>query len=306
MKNPLADLELALLLAFEALLRDRNITWAARRLEITQPAMSARLARLREVFNDRLFVPAANGRGIVPTPRATKLEPALVATLDSLRRLVEADQGFDPATSTRTFTIAMHDNPAMMIGAALIGRVHRHAPQVTIVIVMPDPKLISEDLEIGRVDLLVGRAAGADPQWISRTLVSDDFVTAQRKGHPRGDGPLDLDVFCAHDHLLISAGGRGLSGVVDEALAAQGRARRVSASIQSYALAPFVIEGSDLLCTLPRRLLAHFVLTLDLFAPPVDLGAFELSSFWHLRSQDDEGHSWLRSQLADTGRMITA
>lgn len=306
MESSLEDLEVALLLALDALLRDRNITWAARRLGITQPAMSARLARLREVFGDRLFVPAANGRGVVPTQRAIMLEPVLTLTLESLRRLIEADRGFDPASCQRTFTVAMHDNPAMMMAASLVRRVHALAPKVRVVIVLPNAKSIDEELEAGRVDLLVGRADAANGQWIGRALISESFVTAQRKGHPRGDGPFDLDSFCNHDHLLISADGGGLIGLVDEALVRLGRERRVAASIQSYALAPLVIEGSDLLCTLPRRLLSRFTGTLNLFAPPFELGAFELSLFWHPRSQDDAGHAWLRTQLTEAVRTVTA
>lgn len=306
MTERLDSLDGNLLLAFDALLRDRNITRAARRLGIGQPAMSARLSRLRDVFGDRLFVPAATGRGVVPTPHAMTLEGRLSAALDGLRRLIEADRGFDPITSDRTFTIAMHDNPAMMLAPALIGRVHALAPMVRLVVVMPDARTVADDLEAGRIDLFVGRPESAQPQWVGRALITERFVTAQRKDHPLGHGPIDLDAFCARDHLLISAQGRGLSGIVDELLANAGRQRRVAASIQSYALAPLVIERSDLICTLPQRLLTRFADTLDLFQPPLELAAFDLSLFWHPRSHDDGGHSWLRGHLVDTAQAATA
>jgi DNA-binding transcriptional LysR family regulator len=132
---------------------------------------------------------------------------------------------------------------------------------------------------------------------ISRTLFDEEWMTAQRRGHPRGTGPLTMDEFCAADHLLISAEGAEFKGMVDDALGRLGRQRRVSVSIQSYALAPLILANSDCLCTLPRRFLRRFEGALDLFTPPLDLGKFHLQALWHPRMQDDAPHRWLREQV---------
>ena len=127
-----------------------------------------------------------------------------------------------------------------------------------------------------------------------RALLNDDFLTAQRKGHPRGTGPLDLDAFCALDHVVVSTDGGGFSGVVDRTLAGLGRTRRVALSIHSYGLAPLVVAGTDCLCTLPGRLLRRFGAGVDLFPPPLPLPRPSLVALWHARDQDDPGHLWFR------------
>ena len=113
---------------------------------------------------------------------------------------------------------------------------------------------------------------------------------------------MDLDTYCNLSHLIVSSEGGGFSGIVDELLASRGRERRVAASVQSYALAPLVVSASDLLCTLPRRLLSRFSTALDLFDPPFELLDYELSAFWHPRRQDDPAHIWLRDRIAEASR----
>lgn len=291
----LSDLDLGLLLALDALLQDANVTRAATRLGIGQPALSARLGRLRELFGDPLFVPASGGRGVVATPLAEALRPALADALAQLRRLIEPGDGFDPARSRRTFVIAAYENPATVFAPALVADLAAAAPGVRIAFVAPGADTAAR-LERGGVDLLLGADRGHEG-LVCRRLLDSDYATAQRRGHPRGTGPLDLDAFCALDHVLISADGGGFAGVVDDALAALGRSRRVAVSTQSYALAPLIVAGSDCIGTMPRRVLQRFAAGLDLFAPPLALPSARLYAFWHPRSHADPGHAWLRERL---------
>jgi DNA-binding transcriptional LysR family regulator len=120
MPPDLSDIDLGLLLALEALLADRNITHAAARLGLSQPALSARLNRLRRALGDPLFVPAPTGRGVVPTPRALGLQAELGDALAALRRIVEGPAGFDPARTRRTFVVAIHENPAAILSPGLV------------------------------------------------------------------------------------------------------------------------------------------------------------------------------------------
>ncbi|WP_191058997.1 LysR family transcriptional regulator [Geminicoccus harenae] len=296
------DLDVGLLLALDALLKDRNVTHAAARLGITQPALSARLTRLRQLFGDPLLIPAASGRGMVPTPHAAALQPELGKILDHLREFANLAQVFDPATSTRTFRIAATDNPAAILAPDLVPVLKAAAPQVRLAIVLPDRSRLTADLEEGRVDLFVGTAEDAAGSLIGRTLFDEEFVTAQRRGHPRGNRPLTLDEYCALDHLLISTSGGSFTGMIDQALAALGRQRRVSVSVQNYALAPVVLMNSDCICTLPRRFLQRFTTALDLLEPPLALDRFQMSAFWHPRMAGDPAHAWLREQVFAAAR----
>ncbi|HEV2565642.1 MAG TPA: LysR family transcriptional regulator [Microvirga sp.] len=294
--SDLGEIDLGLLLALEALLREHNVTRAAGSLNIGQPALSARLNRLRQIFADPLFVPAVAGRGVVPTPRALELQAELADVLVKLRHMVERPAVFDPARTQRTFVIAIHENPAVTLAPGLVARLTAIAPRARLALVQPTRDII-ERLERGEVDLLVTGPDGATGELMQRPLLEDSFLTAQRKGHPRGAGPFDLDTFCALEHLLISADGGGFSGLVDDALAALGRSRRVAVSIQTYALAPVILAHSDCICTLPRRFLMRFAHELDLTPPPLDLPPARLVALWHPRNQEDGGHAWLRDCL---------
>jgi DNA-binding transcriptional LysR family regulator len=296
------DFDTALLLTLDALLKDRNVTHAAARLNITQSALSARLTRLRQLLNDPLFIPAASGRGMTPTPHASALQPELTKLLERLNDFLNAAQVFDPQTSTRVFRIAATDNPAAILAPDLIPILKANAPQAKIAFTLPDKANIAAHLERGEVDLFVGAAEDASDELIGTTLFEDRFVTAQRLGHPRGTEPINLDEFCVSDHLLISTRGGQFEGMIDRALAELGRERSVTVSIQSYALAPLVLSNSDCLCTLPSRFLQRFKTVLDIYAPPLALAPFEMKLFWHPRMRADPAHAWLRKQVAQAAR----
>ncbi|MET1080696.1 MAG: LysR family transcriptional regulator [Pseudomonas sp.] len=291
-----AQMDGALLLALKALLKERNVTRAATHLGITQPALSGRLARLREIFADPLFVPAANGRGVVPTPRAETLETELLQVLEGLKRLVDPPRDFMAAETTRSFIVALLDTPAAVLAPELCARLLELAPSAKIAFIHP-PQDAFDRLEQGQIDLLITGPEGLPGDLMHRPLWQDGFRTAQRKGHPRGTAPLDLDGYCALDHLIVSAQGGRFAGVIDDALLALGRSRNVAISIQSYALAPLILVRTDAVCTLPARFLSQFEHQLDLFDPPLALSNIRLGLAWHPRSQHDAGHQWLRRQL---------
>jgi DNA-binding transcriptional LysR family regulator len=294
------DFDTGLLLALDALLRDQNVTHAAARLNITQSALSARLTRLRQLLNDPLFIPAASGRGMIPTPHASALQPELAKLIDRLSDFINTAHAFEPQSSKRVFRIAATDNPAAILAPDLIPMIKAHAPQMKIAFTLPDKARIAAHLEQGDVDLFVGTAEDGSNELIATTLFEDEFVTAQRIGHPRGNQPLTLDEFCALDHLLISTSGGQFQGMIDAALAEIGRERSVSVSIQSYALAPLVLSNSDCICTLPRRFLERFTDVLKIYPPPLALSPFKMVLFWHPRMQADPAHRWLRSQITQS------
>lgn len=299
MTRPIGDLDINLLLALDALLQDQNVTHAAARLNITQSALSGRLTRLRRIFNDPLFVPSSSGRGMTPTSHTLALKPELQRLLQQLTQFVQSAHVFDPATSERTFRIAAMDNPAAILAPALLPLISAQAPAVRVAFTLPDKTQVNGQLERGEVDLFIGTAQDAAPNLIGRLLFNEEFLTAQRIGHPRGTGPLSLDTFCDLDHLLISTSGGMFNGMIDEALADLGRQRRVTVSVQSYALAPLILNSTDCICTLPKRFLQRFTSHLELFTPPLTLDTFSMKLFWHSTVNADPAHRWLRSMVFD-------
>lgn len=295
MKLP-SGIDMDLLLTLNALLDEQNITHAALRLGISQPAMSARLTRLRRVFGERLFIAAPNGRGVLPTPRALALRPTLQQVLNGMSALLEPVV-FDAATSQRTFVMALHENPALMVGADLFNRIREKAPLARLRFAQPDLDTLSQQMEHGEIDLFIGIGEAVNEGWVGRQLFTDHFVSAQRKGHPRGARELDLETFCSAAHLLVSSAGDPFVGIVDRTLAKLGSSRQVVMSTQSYATAPALVAGTDLLCTLPRRLLKQFATSLDLFEPPIDLPSLSLNAYWHPRNHEDAANIWLREQV---------
>ncbi|MFG6178476.1 LysR family transcriptional regulator [Halomonas sp. THAF12] len=301
MPDRLNNIDIGLLTAFEALLLTRNVSRAAERLGITQPALSSRLTRLRALFGDQLFVPVA-GRGMTPTPRAEELGAMLPSLLDHLRDFVGPPPSFDPIASDRVFVVAAHDNPAAILGPDLVPALKKVAPNIRVAFVLPDADSLAPSLEHGEIDMFVGVPRTEDEGLIGRMLLSDSFLTAQRRGHPRGSHAITMEEFCAADHLLISAEGGEFKGQVDRVLDELGHERRVNVSIQSYALAPTILANSDNLCTLPSRFLRRFDAMLDLFPPPLDVGRFQLQAMWHPRMKDDPAHRWFRKQVFATAQ----
>lgn len=207
MRESILDIDGALLLTLDALLEELNVTHAAARLGITQPALSARLSRVRRIFGDQLLIPAGSGRGMVATPHAVALQPALTQLIERLSNFSNVAQVFDPITSHRVFRIAATDNPAAILAPDLIAFLKAKAPHIRISFVLPDKNQVATHLERGDIDLFIGASEDMAGGLIGRTLFDDKFVTAQRKAHPRGTRPLGLDEFCSLDHLLISTRG---------------------------------------------------------------------------------------------------
>lgn len=236
------------------------------------------------------------------TPFAMALEPELEALLRRFDDFINTTQMFEPEKSKRVFRIAATDNPAAILAPDLIPLIASQAPLVKIAFVFPNKSQIAVQTEHGEIDLFVGAGEDAHPDLIGTTLFEEEFVTAQRSQHPRGNKPLTLDEFCSLDHLLISTSGGHFNGMVDEALAELGRERNVSVSVQSYALAPLVLARSDCLCTLPRRFLQRFEDSLDLLTPPLALSKFTMKMFWHPRMRSDPGHKWLREMVQQVAK----
>lgn len=293
-------IDLNLLVSLEALLRDANVSHAATRLNLSQPALSAQLRKLRDMFDDPLLVPADSGRGMMPTARAIELAAPLHDALHTLRSLVESRTPFDPGTAQRVFRVAANDNAVVVVGLPLMRRIAAWAnPHLQVAFVRPDANLVAGQLEQGAVDLVIGSERMVPPIARARKLFDEHFLMVQRRNHPRGCGPLDLDAYCSLRHVLVSTGGGSFHGLMDEHLQRLDRRRDVVASVEQFLLVPALLESSDHVCTLPSRVAALFASTLDSFELPFDAASFALYAGWHPSRHTDPALTWLRAQITE-------
>ncbi|MEM6565308.1 MAG: LysR family transcriptional regulator [Pseudomonadota bacterium] len=288
--------DFGLLIALDALLEAESVTVAAQRLGISQPAMSAQLARLRTLLNDPLLI--ASGRKLVPTVRAMELRQPLRAQLANLDLLVRESAQFDPATTGRTFHIIGTDFVHAVLSTSLLRAFAKHAPRARVALLPFDPPAVWSQLENENADLALVTALNL-PEAKRRPGFIEDFKVIQRKGHPRGVSEYTLDTFCAAEHTLVSPEGGGFSGATDKVLAQLGRSRRIACSLPSFLLAPTVVAGSDLIAMVPTRVAALHGGVIDLFDAPFPSPKFSVDLMWHPRRQKDPAHVWLRTLVAE-------
>lgn len=286
---------LKLLVALDQLLEHGNVTRAANQLGISQPALSAQLARLRELMGDPLLVPARGGRGMILTAQASAMKEPLRMALLQLRHVFDPPAAFTPTESERTFTLILNDNAAAMLAGPLIAAAQRVDGRGIRMAFLHPGHDIAGALESGAADMAIGSPLEAQDGLICRPLLRDTYQVACRPGLL--DGPMDLDTYISLPHVMVSAVGGRFNSAIDATLARLGRERWVSVSVQSYAVAPTVAMQSDCLCTLPRRFLARYRPQLDIHDLPFDLADFTLSAVWHARADADPAHIWLREQL---------
>ena len=287
--------DIGLLIALDALLEEESVTAAARTIGISQPAMSAQLARLRALFNDPLLTPS--GRKLVPTVRALELRQPLRALLADLDLLVSESAQFDPATSDRTFRLVATDYVHAVLSSALLRAFAQAAPNARVALLAFEPTAIWPQLEDDQADLAMGTGMSL-PEARQRPGLVEQFKVIQRKGHPRGKDPFTLDSFCAAEHILVSPEGGGFFGATDRVLAETGRSRRIACSLPTFLLAPALVAGSDLIALIPVRLAALHSDLVDPLDPPFPSPDFSVDLLWHPRRQKDPAHVWFRSLVS--------
>jgi len=300
--------DLPLLLSLQKLLETGNVTKAAEQLSISQPALSAQLSRMRDLFGDPVLVPSGAGKGMVPTPWAESVRGPLRDALQALDAVIRVGGKFDPRTSPRHFRILANDNAAALVAPMLArGLGEGRWPELQFSITAPptDKKLLAEQLEDGSADILLSSEAGLPESAQRVCLVQNAFVMAQRPRHPRGRHAPTAREYSGLAHMVVSSRGE-FDSFVDEALTKLGLKRKVQMSVQYYTLAPLLVEASNMVCTLPTAFLSSYGRRLDIF--PLDFlpRKFGLFAGWHPRFDHDLAHSWLRQQIVEACKQRTA
>ena len=292
--------DLNLLRILEALLDEQSVTAAAKKLGVTQSAVSHALARLREEVGDPLLVRTSTG--MTATPRAKELREPIRRGLHVLEQALEGGERFAPRAAKRTFTIAMTDQLGVTVLPALLARLAVDAPGVD-VRVTPVVRNVERALETAAADVVVSGAfvPPEAPGLFRQRLFDEAMVCVVRADHPlaTSDDRITLEDFCAMSHVLVAP--RGGRGVVDEALGARGASRRVAVVVPHFLVAPFLVAESDLVLTVAESVARAFapVLALRVMDPPVELPRAVYWQLWHERTHDDAAHKWLRGVLAE-------
>lgn len=301
-------LDLNLLRVFNEVMTERSLTRAARKLSLTQPAVSNALRRLREVLGDELL--RRSGQGVEPTPRALALWPVVQDALHQLQVSLAPD-GFVASQANNSFVLAMADATAAELIPGLVEVIDRDAPGVTIRAVpltTRDPRRLlideSADLAIGYfpavlASLTAQAQAGEVVPFQHQRLYSSDYVCVMRRGHPLAGSALTLDQFCAARHLLVSFSGRPY-GFIDEALGSLGRKRHIVLTVNQFFTAGRVVASSNLLTVLPRHFVSMtgFSEQLVLRELPFKVAPVHVDTLWHRRLHHNKAHEWLRGVLA--------
>lgn len=291
------DVDLNLLVVFQEVFQERQISHAAKRLRLTQSAVSNALARLRRTFNDELFVRTANG--MQPTPFAEQLAEPVAAALGHINVALNPSAPFDAATSTRHFTLAMTDVGEVYFMPALVERLGRLAPAVQLSTVRAGTIDLKLEMEAGRVDLAIGAFETVSTALYQRRLFRQPYVSMFRKGHPLGKGAPTLKRFLAARHLIVSS----LESPYDrinQMLDKAGVRAATQFQVPHFTAVPYIVAGTDLVVTVPLKLAERAAAPFNLayIKPPLRLPALQTNMFWHRRFNQDAGNLWLRSVIA--------
>lgn len=295
----LSAIDVNLVVALDALLRERSVTRAAKRMGLSQPAMSHTLTRLREVLGDPLLVRV--GRQMALTERAEALMGRVAGLVQDLEGLFGVNPApFDPAESARVFRIAAPDHLQFLLLPALHALAAQEAPRVTLHVQPLEEARVVDALRSGEWDLVLGAPRAELPADVRRAeILRDRFVGLTRLHHPKARVRVDLETYLGLSHLaVVSPGG---SDPVDELLTRRGLSRRVAMTVPCFLVAPHILATSNLAAMLPERIAAVFTATLPLraFEPPFEISAPQAVMLWQERAHEDTASRWLRRLVID-------
>ena len=293
-----ARIDLGLLELFDCVYRLRNLTAAGAQLGLSQPAVSRGLARLRDAYDDTLFV--RQQRGVLPTPFAEHLAEPLAAALAIVRGTVERPT-FDPASDRRLFRVAMSDIGERFFLPRLLDRLAKAAPSVSVETVSQSLPDLTTGLSGGDIDLVAGFLPDLGKQVHQQRLFRERFVYIARDGHPRVRGQLAREQLRELPHVVASPAGTPHAAAVERVLTSPRVRATIALRVRSFLCVAPIVAQSDLVAAIPSNLAALVAdaLKLQLIEPPVQIPGFDVSVGWHDRFHRDPAVGWLRDAFIE-------
>ena len=299
----LRTFDLNLLVAFDVLMRELNVTRAAEQMFVTQSAMSHILHRLRQQLDDPLLVKTPSG--MKPTERALTLIEPVRALLSEMEQLIQPPLEFEASTSQRRFVLAATDYLEFLLMPALTGSIDQIAPGIDIHVKRTEASFPVAQLENGSLDVVLGfeSVLNAPAHLCCQKLFDDQMVCVVRQNHPMIRNAPSLEDYIAVPHILISWKGTP-SGIIDQYLLELGLERRIKLIVPNFLSAPLIVAQSDMILSLPYKIAERFTkfVPLEIFPVPIKLPTYDLVMIWHPLRDKDPAHFWLRDKILTIGR----
>ena len=292
----LSDKDLNLFVVFDVIYTERNLTKSGEVLGITQPAVSNALSRLRENFNDELFV--RTSKGMVPTPVAENMVNDIRQALDLIRNSISESESFNPKTANATFRISIGDTSEYRLLPQLIKNISNLAPGVDVESYLTPRTETPKELAAGNIDFAIDPPIHSDPNLRNKKIYQDDYVLVVNKKHPIAKKKkISLEDYLNLSHIHISKRASGL-GHVDTTLNRLGLTRRIALRAQHFLVAPYIIDQSNLVMTTIKSFSRGR--ELKVFQLPFKINPLVLHLYWHVNKDMDPANKWMRELILNT------
>ena len=291
-RNDLRRVDIHLLVVFEAMMHERNVSRVGEKLFLGQPAISAALGRLRLIFDDLLFTRA--GRVMEPTARAEEIFVNLTPALDGIAAALSRGQSFNPGTSEATFHVGLSDDVEYALLPRLLRQLRVEAPYITLIVLRVDQQQMSQRLVNGEISLGISHTLDLPANARRKDLRPIRPMLLRTDNRP---GSLTLDEFCERPHAVVSSNGNSKDDT-DNALAMLGRRRKVMLAVPQFSALPGLLAQSEMLAIVPDYV-ARTMASIDgirVEPAPLALPRQELSMVWRPAAHNDSGQRWLRSR----------
>jgi len=288
----LRSVDLNLLTVFDAIMSEQNLSRAAKKIGMSQPAISNALSRLRVTMKDELFI--NTGRGVRPTPQALELSGPIRGALEKIANTLSQTQGFDYTTSTRKFIISSADYGVVVILPHLLEKLNQLGASITIEIQQHNNDSLQDKMSFGTVDFALEYDPVQRPNLKHKAILPEGACCIVSKNHPVITDELTLEHYCRAKHLATNE-----SSVFDQHLMKHDIQRNIVMRVPNYFNIPYIIPSTELICTLPRQLAQEFAERFDLNLFPAPIPDWNVSIFllWYHNQHHDPGHKWLRELI---------
>jgi len=297
--------DLNLFPVFLAMMEERNVTRAAERLGMTQPALSNALTRLRTLLHDPLFI--RERYGMQPTQKALELAPVIAAALASMDDVILGQQEFDPAQTRQLVTIAPNSYVEFVLMPSIVAQLRARAPGIRLRLTPFGTDLAETGVISGSTTMVIGRITEPPDNLVVQHLMEDSLACVVRSDHPTITDSISVAQYENLKHVNMLPPGRLKAGLF-QLLERKGLKREVVVSVTHFLAIPEIIAVTDYCATLPRQICQRLATDprLKVLPAPVDLGTFPVEMAWHVRYRHDPAHRWLRTLITEIAAKTAA